>query len=178
MIEALIDGFAQKFFGHDRAARRNHFLQIVINIVRRAEFDVNEHTHLVRRLEEFLFGNDRMKSYVVKPELFRLSEIFQIKIFERKPEKVGVVVSLCAADITSYINGLAVYSNVFTVLPKRSEAEFAFFNGNFAVKVFYLHLVSIQIRIRQRPQNRLFYKKIATKIIVCIPLVTKFVTAV
>ena len=111
--------------------------------MRRTKFDVNEHSHLVRRLEEFLFGNDRMKSDVVKPEFFRLSEIFQIKIFKRKPEKICMVVSLCTADITSYINGLAVYCNVFTVLPKRSEAEFAFFNGNFAVKVFYLRLVSV-----------------------------------
>ena len=66
-----------------------------------------------------------MKSDVIKPEFLRLPEIFQVKIFKRKPEKVGVVVRFCAADIPPYIHGLVVYRYVFTVLPYFTKTKSA-----------------------------------------------------
>jgi len=64
-----------------------------------------------------------MKSHVVKPEFLGFLQIFKVKILKRKPEKVCMIVRFCAADITSYINGLAVYRDVFSVLPYFTETE-------------------------------------------------------
>ena len=92
-----------------------------------------------------------MKSYIVKPELFRLSEIFQIEIFERKPEKICVVVRFCSADITAYINGLAVYRDILAVLPDFTEAEPSRKRFILSVGIRNFNPISVQCGVGKRP---------------------------
>ena len=119
--------------------------------MRRAEFDVNEHTDFVRCLEKLLFGNDGVKSYIVKSEFFRLSEIFKIKIFKRKSEKICVIVRLRAADITADINGFAVYRDVFAVLAYFAEAESAANTFLFSVGISDFNPIFVQYGLGKRP---------------------------
>lgn len=84
MIEIFVYGFFEKIFRHDRSARRNHLFEIVIDVVRRAEFDVNENSDFVCSLKQFFFRHDGMKPYEVKAEFLCLFQIFKIKFFERQ----------------------------------------------------------------------------------------------
>ena len=119
--------------------------------MRRAEFDVNEHPDFVRRLEEFLFGNDRVKSDVIKPELLRLFKVFKVKIFKRKPEKICVVVRFCSANITAYINGLAVYRDILAVLSDFAKTESAADLFFFSVGICNFNPISVQCGVGKRP---------------------------
>ena len=125
VIEVFIYGFFEKFFGNDRSARRYHLFEVIVNIVRRAEFDVYEYSRFVGCLKQLFFGYDGMKPYEIEAEFFGFFKVFGVEFFKRQSRKVCVVVRLCPADKSAYVQRLSVEQNIFGVRTYFAETEFA-----------------------------------------------------
>ena len=128
VVVQLAHCFYNVLVGNKHIPRCRHLAQIVINICRHAQLDMNQNSFFVRNAEIGFTWNDGMKSHEIEAKFFRRTNILSVKLFFRQAAVIAMIVRSCSANKAANKHGSAVDTNLFPSV-RYSEGKYGIKDG-------------------------------------------------